>query len=208
MKIAVTEQDVFTIEADAAYLVLDPAGDIEPPHGAHVFPVYSTGSSVFSGVTDYVPSARGPGEYEVRGIRVKGIPSPGITSEDVNTIYLFEANGLRVYSLDFIDSTPNPRSMASFESADAVLVNVADHAQLPMDGSALVNFIRSLEPKIVVVNGWDKVSRMPSPALTALLHELGAKDNIETVPSLNLVGRGKSGEEPRDKIVVLAKPSA
>jgi L-ascorbate metabolism protein UlaG (beta-lactamase superfamily) len=95
---------------------------------------------------------RGPGEYEVAGVSVIGIPSfhdaeKGAT-HGRNTIYLIEIDDVRVCHLGDLGS--------ALDDAEAELISAPDVLLVPVGGRTVINaaqaaqIVRQLEPRYVI----------------------------------------------------------
>lgn len=96
----------------------------------------------------------GPGEYEVKGVFVQGIPS---FHDDVNgkergqnTIYVFEAEGLRFCHLgDLGQKMLTDDQLEKIDKVDVLMIPVGG-GEATIDSSAAQKIIGQIEPKIVI----------------------------------------------------------
>jgi len=90
----------------------------------------------------------GPGEYEIDGIFVYGLPSEGAEGQ-VNTIFTTEIEGIRLCHLGVL-ANPNldPKTIEDIGVVDILFVPIAGGPVLsPKDAAKLAT---SLEPKIII----------------------------------------------------------
>jgi L-ascorbate metabolism protein UlaG (beta-lactamase superfamily) len=95
---------------------------------------------------------RGPGEYEVAGVSVIGIPSFHDAEKGAkhgrNTIYLIEIDDVRVCHLGDLGS--------ALDDAEAELISAPDVLLVPVGGRTVINaaqaaqIVRQLEPRYVI----------------------------------------------------------
>jgi len=87
----------------------------------------------------------GPGEYEVKGVFIQGIPS------SQNTIYVFEAEELRFCHLgDLGQKELTDEQLEKIDSVDVLMISVVDEAP---------KIIGQIEPKIVIPMEYDNVAK-------------------------------------------------
>jgi L-ascorbate metabolism protein UlaG (beta-lactamase superfamily) len=95
---------------------------------------------------------RGPGEYEVAGVSVIGVPSFHDSDKGAthgrNTIYLIEIDDVRICHLGDLGS--------ALDDAEAEAISAADVLLVPVGGRTVINaaqaaqVVRQLEPRFVV----------------------------------------------------------
>lgn len=131
----------------------------------------------------------GPGEYEVKGVFVQGIPS---FHDDVegkekgqNTIYLIEAEGIRFCHLgDLGQKVLTDEQLEKIDVVDILMIPVG--GEYTIDSTAAQKIISQIEPKIVI------------PMHYALPK---SKDKLDEVSKF-LKTMGKPSITPVDKLVV------
>lgn len=134
----------------------------------------------------------GPGEYEVKGINIKGLPSVSMYAEKerVNTIYTVNLENMNIC---FVGALSDPRlSPETKEGIDGV-----DILFVPVDtlGPAeAYKFAVSLEPAIIIPMNYD------SSSLKAFLKE-GSADGVKSIDKLTIKKKDLEGKEA--EIVVL-----
>ena len=134
----------------------------------------------------------GPGEYEVQGVQIVGVPTSlrGAAKDgrERNTAYLIEAEGLRVAQLGAIGGPPTDE--------EAELLSNVDILVLPIGGSGLdpeeaARSVRALEPTITIPVGYNAAAGGDDPQLKAFLTAVGLAPETP-VARLSIQSRGAS----------------
>ncbi len=87
----------------------------------------------------------GPGEYEVMGIKVRGIASvKGVDGKYLHTVYLVEMDGLRLCFLGETEKMLDDDFIEDAGPIDVLFIN-ADH-----DSRGIISLIKDIDPRIVV----------------------------------------------------------
>lgn len=142
----------------------------------------------------------GPGEYETKGVFIKGFLSKSNYSlsadeadgQKINTIYLVSLEGMNICFLGALTSTNITNSTKeALEEIDILFVPIANKTLSPSDA---YKFAISLEPKIIIPMHYDEAS------LKIFLKEGGEK--VEPIDKLTLKKKDLEGKE--GDIVVLA----
>ena len=145
----------------------------------------------------------GPGEYEISGAFVTGIPSWHGRKRGgerlPNTIFLFELDGLTVCHLGGLGQVPTQTQIEAMSAISVLLIPVGDGDHL--DASEAAEVIGALEPNIVV----PMLYRLPVLTVNLdpvgkFLKEMGLPE-VEPQESLK-VSKGSLPEETQ--VVVLA----
>ena len=90
-----------------------------------------------------------PGEYEVSGIYIEGLPLFGeSTREFSKTVYVVESEGLRLCFLGHLSEMPDPAIMEKIEEIDLLFIPAGGKPFLSQESAA--KLIRQIEPKIAV----------------------------------------------------------
>ena len=99
----------------------------------------------------------GPGEYEIRGVIIEGvrcsISGTGDPRSLRSTLWLFEAEDLRVAHLGGMGATPGAAQLDVLSVADIVIVPIGMPDAL--QGADAAKAIRAIEPSIVIPVGYD-----------------------------------------------------
>jgi L-ascorbate metabolism protein UlaG (beta-lactamase superfamily) len=145
----------------------------------------------------------GPGEYEIKGIFVIGIPTyyddtrtqPGIR----NTVYVVEMEGITVCHLGDLRRVPTQSQVEELSEVDVLLIPVGGGSTL---GAAKASDVISLlEPRIVIPMHYHtkSVSGLKLQPVDLFLKEMGVKD---AVPQEGLKVT-KSGLPTETQVVVM-----
>jgi len=131
----------------------------------------------------------GPGEYEVKGVFIKGIPSTHDDKEGKdkgqNTIYVFEAEGLKFCHMgDFGQKQLTDAQTEAIEGIDVLMIPVG--GTYTIDAQEAQRIISEIEPKIVIPMHY-KLDKL--------------KMEIDDVSKF-FKAMGKSAIAPQDKYVV------
>lgn len=147
-----------------------------------------------------------PGEYEVKGVFIQGIPS---FHDDVlgkergqNTIYTIEGEGITVCHLgDFGQKELTPEQLEKIGDVDILLIPVG--GVYTINGKEAQKIIGQLEPKIVVPMHYavPKLKYKLNP-VEDFLHTMGAK-KTEAQEKLTIKEKDLSAEREETEIVVL-----
>ena len=132
---------------------------------------------------------QGPGEYEVKGVFIKGIPSWHDDKEGKergkNTIYVFEAEDLKFCHLgDLGQKQLTDEQLEKINAVDVLMIPVG--GEFTISSSEAQKIISQIEPKIVIPMHY---------ALPKL------KENLEGVDKF-LKAMGKDAIAPADKLTV------
>jgi len=138
----------------------------------------------------------GPGEYEIDGIFVYGLPSEGAEGQ-VNTIFTTEIDGIRLCHLGALaNPSLDPQTLEDIGRVDLLFVPIAGGPVLsPKDAAKLS---ASLEPKVIIPimldgEGGDNV-------LKTFKKEIGT-DGSETVDKLTI--KKKDIDSKEDEVIII-----
>ena len=138
---------------------------------------------------------RGPGDYEVKEIFIKGVLSDALiaTKKYINTIYSFSIDDISIVFLGALANTSLTKdSQEAINSPDILFVPVGGKGML--DAKDAAKFASSLEPKLIIPMDYDDAS------LKAFLKELG-EEKAEVVDKLTL--KKKDLDNKEGEVVVL-----
>lgn len=143
---------------------------------------------------------KGPGEYEVRGIFVRGFQSKTVYGgvERYNTVYSFELDGIRVVYLGAI-SDKDLDSKAKEELGDVDIIIVPIGGDEVLGGEDSFKIANKREPKIIIPIHFGSVGQ--KDALTTFLKEADAVDT-KPVDKLTIKKKDLIGKE--SEVVVLS----
>lgn len=138
---------------------------------------------------------RGPGDYEVKDIFVKGILSDGPQKPKkyVNTIYSFAVDGINICFLGALsNSTISKEAGESIGEPDILFIPILGDDLI--DAKAAARLASSLEPKLIIPMDYDAAT------LKVFLKEMG-QENPDTADKLTLKRKDLEGKE--GQVVVL-----
>ena len=130
----------------------------------------------------------GPGEYEVKGAQIVGVPVRLHIDEEGHrgTIYSVRIDGVRVGVLGNIAPGLSNEQMDALGQIDVLVVPIGGHG-LTLDVQAAAEMVSQLEPKYVLPVHYDDGKtkyEMPQDKLEAFLKEVGS--NPEPVARLKV----------------------
>lgn len=132
----------------------------------------------------------GPGEYEVKGVFITGIPTwhapAGSQPKERNTVFLFDFNGLTVCHLGDLGHLLSEQQVEAIDEVDVLLIPIGGHRTI--DASQAAEVISQLEPRIVIPMHYQ------TPAF------LGSLDGLDKF----LRAMGMSAAEPQEMLKVSA----
>ncbi len=144
----------------------------------------------------------GPGEYEVSGVTVRGLPTYHDAQQGAehgrNTVYVIELDDVRVCHLGDLGHALDDRALEAIGNVDVLLVPVGGGCTL--DGAKAAEVVRQVEPLYVVPMhfGHPAVRTQLAP-VDRFLKEMGV---AETEPQARLAVQASSAEA-ETKVVVL-----
>jgi L-ascorbate metabolism protein UlaG (beta-lactamase superfamily) len=147
----------------------------------------------------YVVSS--PGEYEVKGVFITGVHTGRAASqnEPLNTLYVFDFNGLSVAHLGDLERVPTQSEVEALGTVHIALVPVGGGNGLSASKASEV--VRLIEPSIVIPMHYaTPETHVSLDPLDRFLKEMGI-DDLEPVPSLIINGVEQLPEETQ--VVVL-----
>jgi L-ascorbate metabolism protein UlaG (beta-lactamase superfamily) len=142
----------------------------------------------------------GPGEYEVKGVFIKGLPSEsGYDGEKrINTIYAVNLEGMNICFLGAINTPELPAETDEvIDEVDILFVPIGGDGVL--EPAAAYKLAVALEPKIIVPIHYGDIGA--ADALKTFLKEAG--ENPKPEPKLTLNKKDLEGKEAQ--VVVLEK---
>ena len=137
----------------------------------------------------------GPGDYEVKGIFVKGVLSEALIGgkKYINTIYIFSVDDINIAFLGALaDSEFSKESQEAINSPDILFVPVGGKGTL--DAKSAAKLASSLEPKLVIPMDYDDAS------LKAFLKEFG-EEKPEVLEKLTI--KKKDLDNKEGEVIVL-----
>ncbi len=145
---------------------------------------------------------KGPGDYEIKEIFIKGVLSEaliadpakdGVKKKYINTIYLLSVDDI---SIGFLGPLSNPEfskeSREAINSPDILFVPIGEKGML--DAKVAAKLASSLEPKLIIPMDYDE------SALKVFLKEIG-EEKVPAVDKLTL--KRKDLENKEGEVVIL-----
>ena len=146
---------------------------------------------------DNVPfSVSGPGDYEIKGIFIKGVMTESTINEKkyINTIYSLTIDNISICFLGCMSNNKiSSEVRGDIGTPDILFVPIGNHDLL--DASEAYKLAVSLEPKIIIPMDYDEKS------LKLFLKE-GGQDKVESIEKLTIKMKDIVGRE--GEIVVLS----
>jgi L-ascorbate metabolism protein UlaG (beta-lactamase superfamily) len=162
------------------------------------------GHNNVSGVAGSPRVVQGPGEFEIAGVLIMGIPTyhDGEKGEKLgkNTAYVLELDDVRVCHLGDIGHVPTPEQVEELSGVDILLAPVGGGTTI--NAAAAVETISLLAPKLVIPMHYKTpAAKDDLEPLDRFLKEMGAKTaNEERQPKLSVT---KSTLPEETKVMVL-----
>lgn len=144
----------------------------------------------YSGKDPFVIS--GPGEYEVKGVFIKGFASKSNYGgkERINTVYSVALEGMNLFFLGAIGEPDVKEAKEAIDGIDVLFVPIGGDGVL--EPSAAYKFAVSLEPKIIIPMHYG--DSLGKDSLKIFLKEAGA-DGVEHIDKLTLKKKDLEGKE-------------
>jgi L-ascorbate metabolism protein UlaG (beta-lactamase superfamily) len=148
----------------------------------------------------------GPGEYDVQGVFVQGIPSFHDQSQGkergTNTIYVIEAEGMRLCHMgDFGQKELTPEQEEKIGEIDILFLPVG--GTYTVDPKEAASLVHQIEPKIVIPMHYALPKlKVKLASVDEFLKEMGAK-KIEPQQKLTLKAKDIAAEREETEIVVM-----
>jgi L-ascorbate metabolism protein UlaG (beta-lactamase superfamily) len=144
----------------------------------------------------------GPGEYEVAGVLVNGLPTYHDDKKGEehgrNTAYVIELDDVRVCHLGDLGHTLDDATLGAIGNVDVLLVPVGGGAAL--DGARAAEVVRQVEPRFVIPMHYGHPSiRMELAPVERFLKEMG----VAEAESQTKLAVQASSAEAETKVVVL-----
>lgn len=157
MEVASLGHSSFRIKSKGVALVTDPYGDIGlkfPRVEANIVTISHDHSD--HNAADLVKGdfkvVNGPGEYEIQGISIIGLPTYHDDKKGQlrgkNTIYIIEAEKLRVAHLGDLGHKLDEKQVEAMGEIDILLIPVG--AVYTIDSTQAVETVQSIEPRICI----------------------------------------------------------
>ena len=144
-----------------------------------------------------------PGEYEVAGALISGIPAQLHIDKDGlrGTIYVIQADDVSVAVLADIAPTLSNAQLEAMGSVDVLIIPVGGHG-LTLDAPAAAAIVAQVEPKVVIPVHYDDGTsyEMPQDKVDVFVKELG------TTPQEASKYKASVKDLPEEMALVVLKP--
>lgn len=206
-------QSCFKLQSGELVGVIDPFGKeigLTPPRFRADF-LLVTHPHFDHANKDTIPESpfviEGPGEYEIKGVAVRGIQTYHDNTEGkergLNTVYVIEMEGMKICHLgDFGEKEMRDEILEKIGDIDILLIPVGGYSTI--NGEDAARIANKIEPRIVIPMHY-KISGLKAPLESAekFLKEMGAK-GAETEEKLVIKAKDLPQEET--KVMVLRTP--
>ena len=148
----------------------------------------------------------GPGEYEVGGVFITGIQTNENRdhAELANVLYLYDYNDLNVAHLGALNRVPSQAEVEDLGPVHILLIPVGGENTL--DAARAAEVVNLFDPNIVIpMHYYSPDSPLSQELLNKFLKQMGAVDDLQTLPSLKVNSTASLSEETR--VVVLERQS-
>ena len=148
---------------------------------------------------------KGPGEYEIKGVEIVGIPSfhddKKGEERGLNNLYNFKIDSVNIAHLgDLGQGELSPKQIEDLGNVDVLMIPVG--GVYTIDASSASKIAAQLEPSVIIpMHYLDKDSKVNLEPVEKFLKEMG-KDNVESADNLT-ISREKLPSEPQ--VVILNK---
>ena len=198
MDISWLGQSSFRINDEIIDVLVNPEDNIDKSSLSDNTLIVNTDNS--ENMTLNITKVDSPGEYEINNASIHGVANSVIKDQDrsISTCYRIESRGLSIAVIGMIGSPLDPEALSVLGSSHAVVFSPEN---TNVDAEILVNTIRSIEPRKIIISGFNKSSSKPSKNLDAIIKVLGVKDfEPRSKASFTLSSLGDSQE-----IIILEK---
>ncbi len=192
----------FKIIAKDATVITDPFDKktgLTPPRGnANILILAEKNNALYSaasGISGEPFLINDPGEYDVKGVTVTGLPL--LQDDHYITAYLIESEDIKILNLPHIkDFNMKEEDIEALGEIDILILPVGGNEVL--DASEAAKVVNQVEPKIVIPSHY-QIPGLSSPAdkLETFIKEMGGKS--ETLDKLLI----KKKDLPEDQIKLI-----
>lgn len=127
------------------------AASAKPPADVALFSAPETRTDTTAGMV-----VDGPGEYEIKGALIVGVPAQLHVDADGarGTVYALDIDGVRVAFFGNVAPGLSNEQVEALGQVDVLIVPVGGHG-LTLDAEAAVQMVATLEPKYVIPTHYD-----------------------------------------------------
>ena len=166
--------NAFQISDDLINVLINPSKDliknISPPENTVILFTQKEHDEI--GSLTFIDS---PGENEINNVSVFGVANVIENEENksICTCYRIESRTLSIDVIGTIGSDFDSQALTTLASPHAVVFS-PDNSNI--DAEILGNTVRSLEPRKILISGYDKTKSVPSKSLNEIINVFGLKD--------------------------------
>jgi len=149
----------------------------------------------------------GPGEYEIKGIKARGISSfhdnEGGSKRGLNTLYSIEAEGIKILHMgDIGQERLEGKQLEEIGDVDILMIPVGGF--FTVDAKQAASLINQIEPKIVIPMHYQvpKLTITELAGVNEFLEEFG-EDEVVAQEKLTIKQKDLNTEEDKIKIILL-----
>lgn len=192
------------IVSQETVIILDPfektAGLTAPRFGKVDIVAYSHKGDDLKRPTDQMFIIDGPGEYETKGVFIRGIRYQQKNKESPNqTAYHLEIEGMTIAHLGYLNEQLSDDQLDIIEGVDILFIPVGGKDVLSAEQAVLV--INQIEPRIVIPMHYsDAKMKVKYDPLSGFLKEVGKKE-AESYDKFRVVKKDLPQEETRTVIL-------
>lgn len=215
MKISYIGHSCFRIKIDSKVIVIDP---YDPKDFGYDFPQTSADilllshddpeTSYIEGVSGYEHLINSPGEYEIAGVFIYGLPTFHDEQEGSergrNTSYLIEDDSFSILHLGSLGHELSKETIEKVGEVDVLIVPVGGNYVLDAEGATKA--ISSLEPGIVIPMHYqtkDSQYKKKLADLDEFLEEMGVD---KKTPKRDILDLKTQSSVPDETKIVVLKP--
>jgi len=199
-KIKTGDKTIITDPFDASIGLKEPKGEADIVTVSH----HHFDHANTKAITGSPTTLEGPGEYEIGGISITGVPAyhdkeKGLT-RGRNTLFVFDAEGIRVCHLGDLGHKLSDEELEELDGVDILLVPVG--GTYTIDGKEAAEVVAQIEPSIIIPMHY-KIEKLNLDIADAskFTHEMGAKSEALDKLIIKAATLPEEGEK-----VVLLKP--
>jgi L-ascorbate metabolism protein UlaG (beta-lactamase superfamily) len=167
---------------------------------------FHPGHSFLKAVENYSKAIKGPGEYELKGVFITGIPTFHDASngdeKGKNTVYILEIDGITLCHLGDIGHKPSLEIEEELGEISVLFIPVGGVSTI--DGSVAADIVKELSPKIVIPMHY-KIPALKKELdpVDVFLKKLGSKEVISQ-PRLSVT---RASLPAATQVIVLTPPN-
>lgn len=138
----------------------------------------ASGHNYADAVSGYEFALIGPGEYEIGGVFITGIPTAQEANTTQNVLFMFDFDGLTVAHLGDMTKVPTQTQIEALELVNVLLVPVGGGTSL--NAAQAAELVSMLEPNIVIPMHYHLPGlELKLDGVERFLNEMGVTDPTE-----------------------------